>query len=77
MVFFFQTSETHTVQFMLMWKQINFITFLVILGFEGRDMDFNFLLVTHSDGLNFPGWPRHREFGSYFFQTGKTQGILF
>ena len=25
------------------------------------------------------GWPRHREnreFGSYFFQTGKTQGIL-
>ena len=26
------------------------------------------------------GWPRHREnreFGSYFFQTGKTQGILF
>ena len=26
-----------------------------------------------------PGWPRHREnreFGSYFFQTGKTQGIL-
>ena len=32
------------------------------------------------DGLT--GWPRHREnrenreFGSYFFQTGKTQGIL-
>ena len=27
----------------------------------------------------FSGWPRHREnreFGSYFFQTGKTQGIL-
>ena len=26
-----------------------------------------------------PGWPRHREnreFGYYFFQTGKTQGIL-
>ena len=26
------------------------------------------------------GWPRNREnreFGSYFFQTGKTQGILF
>ena len=26
------------------------------------------------------GWPRHREnreFGSYFFKTGKTQGILF
>ena len=26
------------------------------------------------------GWPRHREnreFGSYFFQTGKTQGIWF
>ena len=26
------------------------------------------------------GWPRHREsreFGSYFFQTGKTQGICF
>ena len=29
-----------------------------------------------------PGWPRHREnrenreFGSQFFQTGKTQGIL-
>ena len=26
-----------------------------------------------------PGWPQHREnreFGSYFFQTGKTQGIL-
>ena len=26
----------------------------------------------------FTGWPRHREnreFGSYFFQTGKTQGI--
>ena len=26
------------------------------------------------------GWPWHREnreFGSYFFQTGKTQGILF
>ena len=26
-----------------------------------------------------PGWSRHkenREFGSYFFQTGKTQGIL-
>ena len=25
------------------------------------------------------GWPRHREnreFGSYFFQTGKIQGIL-
>ena len=25
------------------------------------------------------GWPRYREnreFGSYFFQTGKTQGIL-
>ena len=28
---------------------------------------------------NDSGWPRHREnreFGSYFFQTGKTQGIL-
>ena len=24
----------------------------------------------------YTGWPRHREFGSYFFQTGKTQGIL-
>ena len=33
-------------------------------------------------GLPKPGWPRHREnrenreFGSYFFQTGRTQGIL-
>ena len=28
----------------------------------------------------YTGWPQHREnreFGSYFFQTGKTQGILF
>ena len=27
----------------------------------------------------YAGWPRrreNREFGSYFFQTGKTQGIL-
>ena len=31
------------------------------------------------EGNAFTGWPRHREnreFGSYFFQTGKTQGIL-
>ena len=30
-------------------------------------------------GQGYPGWPQHREnreFGSYFFQTGKTQGIL-
>ena len=30
--------------------------------------------------LHRSGWPWHREnreFGSYFFQTGKTQGILF
>ena len=45
-------------------------------------------LQTLSKGRNFTnvvalkrktGWPRHREnreFGSYFFQTGKTQGIL-
>ena len=29
--------------------------------------------------IYYSGWPRHREnreFGSYFFQTGKTQGIL-
>ena len=29
--------------------------------------------------ITYAGWPRHREnreFGSYFFQTGKTQGIL-
>ena len=29
-------------------------------------------------GISKSGWPRHREnreFGSYFFQTGKTQGI--
>ena len=36
----------------------------------------------HALGQNQAGWPRHREnrenreFGSYFFQTGKTQGIL-
>ena len=32
-----------------------------------------------SDSMGSSGWPRHREnreFGSYFFQTGKTQGIL-
>ena len=32
-----------------------------------------------SPTLPLAGWPRHREnreFGSYFFQTGKTQGIL-
>ena len=40
-----------------------------------RFLKFSSASVTNS----YPGWPRHREngeFGSYFFQTGKTQGIL-
>ena len=39
-----------------------------------------FVNSSQSVELPMPGWPRHREnweFGSYFFQTGKTQGILF
>ena len=35
--------------------------------------------VDFFDSLGRAGWPRHREnreFGYYFFQTGKTQGIL-
>ena len=38
------------------------------------------LYLAYSTWNDCPGWPRHREnreFGSYFFQTGKTQGILF
>ena len=39
------------------------------------------LLIKEAAEVNLfrPGWPRNREnreFGSYFFQTGKTQGIL-
>ena len=36
-------------------------------------------LTEHRRTEQYSGWPRHREnreFGSYFFQTGKTQGIL-
>ena len=38
------------------------------------------LSTGESSKLAITGWPRlreNREFGSYFFQTGKTQGILF
>ena len=41
---------------------------------------FSYKLLTSSGKVLKTGWPRHREnreFGSYFFQTGKTQGILF
>ena len=59
-----------------------FDNLFVCLGFRR-----NFLIFfpshdqcTHSlNTLTCAGWPRHREnrgFGSYFFQTGKTQGIL-
>ena len=39
----------------------------------------SFFFIIHVRYDIISGWPRHREnreFGSYFFQTGKTQGIL-
>ena len=43
----------------------------------GRGRDLRMMVVLKNECT---GWPQHREnreFGSYFFQTGKTQGILF
>ena len=45
--------------------------------FFPRTSEILFANTLHHSGT---GWPRHREnreFGSYFFQTGKTQGIWF
>ena len=53
-------------------------SFASINSFHNIDLKVDILL----DWFTVSGWPRHREnrenreFGSYFFQTGKTQGIL-
>ena len=46
---------------------------------EGSGINPTYEFVLSCSTSAHTGWPRHREnreFGSYFFQTGKTQGIL-